>query len=129
MRPILGNKEFRQQVLSGRQRQIDLPELRQALRRPSLEAIVKSTAAYYQVNECSLWQSRRGRAVRTPARSVAMYLCQFIGDMRLSTIANAFNLSSYASAGASIRQVKTRIADDDVFANDIDMILLDLTPE
>ncbi len=128
MRPILGDQEFREQVHSGRQRQNDPPELRQALQRPSLDAIVQATAQYYRVDETSLWQSRRGRAVQTPARSVAMYLCQIIGDMRLSAIAEAFNLSSYASAGATIRTVKQRISGDSAFSDDIDIILLDLTP-
>ncbi len=63
-----------------------------------------------------------------PVRLMAMYLFQCIDDMRLSAIAEVFNLSSYVSAGATIRTVKQRIAGDSAFSDDIDIILLDLTP-
>jgi hypothetical protein len=40
-----------------------------------------------------------------------MYLCQQAGEMRLEAIAEAFGLHGYASAGATIRNVRLRLED------------------
>ena len=57
-----------------------------------------------------IWQQPGGKGVRSPARSVAMYLCQHAADMRLSEITEAFGLASYASAGSTISQIKVKRA-------------------
>ncbi len=75
-----------------------------------------------------LSQCHSGRGVVSPARSVAMYVCQTVGDMRLGEIADAFGLASYASAGSTIRQLKGRISKDSTLAKRINYIILDLTP-
>lgn len=126
--PILGEDEFRARVLGRRAKHIDIPELKCARTLPSLEQIVVTTARHFGVTETEVWASKRGRGVISPARSVAMYLCQRVGDMRLGEIADAFGLASYASAGSTIRQVKGRIAEDKALATQINYILLDLTP-
>jgi hypothetical protein len=57
-----------------------------------------------------------------------MYLCQYAAGMRLAEIAEVFGLASYASAGATIRQVKQRRVTDKALDKGINYILLDLTP-
>ena len=74
-----------------------------------------------------MWQSSRGRSVTSPARSVVMYLGQQVSDMRLSEIAKACGLSSYASAGATIWQLKARLEDNKELAEAMKVIKLDLT--
>ena len=83
---------------------------------------------YYDVEEEVIWRSTRGRGVVSPARSVAMYLCQRVGDMRLREIAGVFGLASYASASSTIRKLSQRLNHDKKLGNDINYILLDLTP-
>jgi chromosomal replication initiation ATPase DnaA len=58
-----------------------------------------------------------------------MYLCQEMGDMRLSAIAEVFGLTSYASAGATIRQLKARIQRDAALGETIARLKCDLTSE
>ncbi len=41
----------------------------------------------------------------------AMHVCQDTGGMTLATIADEFGLSSYASAGGTIRNSKRRLAE------------------
>ncbi len=125
--PILGDDEFRSGVLGGRTHHIDIPELKNVRTLPSLDAIVAATARHFDVDEAEIWTSRRGRGVVSPGRSVAMFVCQQVGDMRLREIADAFGLASYASAGSTIRQIKGRIAKDKALANRVSYILLDLT--
>lgn len=126
--PILGDKPFRQRVLEGRAPSVDIPELTKAIPRPDLQTIVNVVSRYYEVEEAVIWRSARGRGVVSPARSVVMYLCQRVGDLRLSEIANLFGLASYASAGSTIQKVKQGIISDKKLGNDINYILLDLTP-
>jgi len=126
--PILGNEAFKKQVLAGKAPNIDIPDLKEAIPRLDFDEIISATIHYYDVAEESIWQSTRGRGVKSPARSVAMYLCQYIGDKRLSEIAEYFELSSYASAGSTVRMIRNRIIDDKQLEKDINCILLDLTP-
>lgn len=126
--PILGEAGFRKRVLAGFVPDIDRPELRAVRRPPGLDPIVAATARCFGVKRAELFRSRRGRAGRTPARAVAMYLCQNAGDMRLADIARAFGLASYASAGAVVRGVKARLAAEKDLAKKVNNIILDLTP-
>ena len=56
-----------------------------------------------------------GRTGQTRARSLVTYLCQFVDDIRLTENAGAFNLSSYARAGAAMRPVRDQNADRSAF--------------
>ena len=126
--PILGDERFKARVLAGIPQHSDIPELRQAQPRPSLKTITTVLARYYGVPKTQIFTSTRGKGVKTPARSLSMYVCQDIGGMTLATIADEFGLSSYASAGATIRNIRRRLADDKGLRKDLRHILQDLTP-
>lgn len=87
--------------------------------RPLFKDIVEKTARHYRITPGSVMVSTRGRGVETPARSVAMYLCQEVGGMTLQEIADRFELAGYASAGSTIRNVRLRIKDDEHLNNDV----------
>lgn len=125
--PVLGDSEFKRKALAGRTPHIDCPQLASARRYPSLQEITRTTCQHFNVDDAQIWRSTRGRGVVTPARSVAMYLCQRAGGMPLSEIARNFRLASYASAGASIRNLKRRLEEDEVLARTVESLLLDLT--
>ncbi len=127
--PVLGSEDFKAQVLSGVGKDIDRPELRSARMLPSVAQIVRATCRHFEVQEAVIWQSRRGRGSTSRARSVAMYLCQEVGDMRLSAIAEVFGLTSYASAGATIRQLKGRIEREAALRETIERLKCDLISE
>jgi len=125
--PILGDDQFKASVLSGKTKTVDVPELAAERLLPRLDQIIDAVCQYYGVSEMMIWNQTRGKGVKSPARSVAMYLCQQAADMRLAEIAEVFGLSSYASAGATIRHMKARRAVDKQLNRDINYILLDLT--
>ncbi len=125
--PVLGSDDFKAEVLAGAGKDIDRPELRAARILPSVAQIVQATCRRFEVEETVIWQSRRGRGARSRARSAAMYLCQEVGDMRLSAIAEVFGLTSYASAGATIRQLRVQIERDAVLGGIIERLKCDLT--
>ncbi|ETX02378.1 MAG: hypothetical protein ETSY1_03785 [Candidatus Entotheonella factor] len=125
--PVLGSDDFKAQILSGVDHDIDRPELRSARMLPTVSQIVQATCRHFEVPEDVIWQSKRGRGAKSRARSVAMYLCQEVGDMRLSAIAEVFGLTSYASAGAAIRQVKARIEREPELGEIVQRLKCDLT--
>jgi REP element-mobilizing transposase RayT len=126
--PILGSESFRQRTLAGMEPNIDHPDLRSARVLPSAEQIIESTALYFGVPPASLYQSKRGRAVRSPARAMAMHLCQKVANFKLAEIATLFKLANYASAGAGIRDIRKQIAENAGLAEAEKTIILDLTP-
>lgn len=126
--PLLGNAQFKAKVLEKIPLHPDIPERRHAQQRPRLKTIIAVVARYYGVPKTQLLIPTRGKGVKTPARSLAMHVCQDTGGMSLTTIAAEFGLSSYASAGAAVRNIRQRLADDKALRKDLKYILQDLTP-
>ncbi len=125
---ILGDKAFRAEVGQSVEVDPEIPAIDRLNPRPDFDSILAATADYYGISRKFLLQSTRGRGVQSPARSLAMYICQEKGDMRLAEIARKFGLSGYASAGATIRNVRRRLEDEAELAEDLNYILQDLTP-
>jgi REP element-mobilizing transposase RayT len=109
--PLLATERFKSRVARGLKPRQEIPDSRRLKARPSLKHILDSVSRYYAVPHATLLNSTRGRGVKSPARSLAMYLCQQTGGMRLEAIAQAFGLRSYASAGATIRNIRLRLED------------------
>ncbi len=126
--PLLGNEHFKAKLLTSIPQYPDIPERRQAQPRPSLKTVTAVVARYYGVPKTQIFSPTRGKGVKTPARSLAMYVCQDTGGMTLATIADEFGLSSYASAGGTIRNSRRRLAEDKGLTKDLMYILQDLTP-
>jgi REP element-mobilizing transposase RayT len=109
--PLLATERFKSRIARGLKPRQEVPDSRRLKARPSLKHILDSVSRYYSVPQSTLLTPTRGRGVKSPARSLAMYLCQQAGEMRLEAIAQAFGLRSYASAGATIRNVRLRLED------------------
>lgn len=127
--PVLATERFKTRIAKGLKPHQDIPDGRRLRPRPTLNSILKSVARHYSVPESELRASRRGRGVKSPARGMAMYVCQEEGGMRLGQIAEEFGLGGYASAGATIRNMRKRIeAKQGSLHKDLNYILQDLTP-
>ena len=126
---ILGSEAFTERVLADRPEDPEVAELGRLRRRPTAAQILEAVARYYGVSVTDLKRPVRGRGVRTPARGMAMYLCQEQAGWTLRPIAQLFGLSASGSAGAAIRNVRMRVnAGDGGLGQDLNMILHDLTP-
>jgi putative transposase len=97
-----------------------------APRRPSFNQVIRAVAAHYGVRPNSLLKSARGRGVATPARSLSMYVCQEHGGETLARIAEHFGLAGYASAGATIRNLRNRLKEDAALRQDLQAIVANL---
>ncbi len=127
--PILGDNAFKQSIQEQLSRHPDVPGRRMGRFRPTVQHVLLVVSEYYDVTSESLLTSSRGRGVVSPARSVAMYLCQQRCSMKLAQIAAEFGLASYASAGSTIRNIRRRLKEDKQLQNDLHCIMQDLTPE
>ena len=64
-----GSEHFKAKVLAGIPQHPDIPEWRQAQRRPSLKTVTAVVARYYGFPKTRVFTSTRGKGVKTPARS------------------------------------------------------------
>lgn len=125
--PILGSDAFKESLKLD-PKDIDVPELRQARVKPSVDRIIEVVCHHLHVKAESVWVSQRGRSATNPARGMVMYVCKQEGDMTLGEIAKRFGLKHYASASSSIRQFSTRLAQARRLQECLNLIKLDLTP-
>ena len=88
----------------------------------SLATITTLVAAYYKTSNDHLRAVVREPKKGLEARKVAMYCCQVLGDHRLSTITEYFNLSHVGSVSYITHQVRKRAAEDRQFANALDRL-------
>jgi len=91
-----------------------------------LDRIVEVVCNHFQVNEEDILHGTQSMARRNPARAITMYLCQKIGQMSLTEIAQIFDLKSYSSAAATIRSARQKMAADSELNEIVNGILLDL---
>lgn len=127
--PVLGSERFRARLARGLKPHRDIPDSRRLQTRPTLHHILRAVARYYGTDEAELLTPTRGRGVKSPARGMAMYVCQEMGGLKLNDIAGRFGLSGYASAGAAVRNLRQRLAEGEgSLTKDLKYILQDLTP-
>ncbi|MEM7015743.1 MAG: transposase [Pseudomonadota bacterium] len=124
--PILASDIFKA-TLGLKKANPDIPALKSLRAVPSVEQIAEAVSRHLDVPPDAIWISKRGRGVDSPARAMAMYLCQEIADMKLGDIAEWFSLKNYTSAGSGIRQFRQRLASESQLQEKIKLIKLDLT--
>lgn len=113
---MMGDAAFRASLRGHVAEDPEVPERWAVRHRPTAVQILCAVARAEGVTPASLVVSRRGRGVTTPARALAMYLCQEVAGMRLQAIADTFGLRSYAGAAASIRDFRRRVQADTALA-------------
>lgn len=128
IKPMPGGDAFKTELLARQPKSVDVPDLAAARVRPTLDQIIEMVCRYFNVDKDTICRQTRGKGVTSSARSVTMYLCQYAAGMRSTEIADVFGLASYASAEATIRQLKNKRRTDKALDGGINYILLDLTP-
>jgi putative transposase len=126
--PILGDEDFKKNAMSGITLDPEFSELRQVRYKPHVMDMVERVKAYYEVNDEDIWSKTRGRGIKSPARYVAMLLAQEVCELTLKEIAGYFDLSSFASAGSTIRSVRRKSNENSDLSKAINYIKQGLTP-
>ena len=127
--PILGADAFKKKTLKKqRPNPKDKPDFHHIYRPPSLKRIIQSVANGFNVRESDIRQAKRGPVNKNWPRQMAMYLCQHSGRMSLQSIADAFNVSHYATVSRAIGDFKKAMSEDDKLAKQLIHLTQELTP-
>jgi len=117
-RPILGSNGFRTRLLSNLENNPEIPETREAVKKPSLSTIVTLVAGLFSISEEEVLRSGfRGRGKINPGRMSAIYIARKIAGYRLNEIASYFGLGHYASVSGIVTRCQRAIEIDPALAN------------
>jgi len=117
--PILGDPDFLEHIkekyiLTDRKLSTEIPEERKMTGTAITKRILKETARAFSKPEESIYLSKRGEL--HPARLTALSLSRELSGLRLSEIAELFQVKSYRTVASSCFRFKKLIAQDrDVF--------------
>jgi REP element-mobilizing transposase RayT len=126
---VLGDDNFVADVLAGKPDNVDQPALRRARPKPSLDDIVASVAARFNVAPRELMPARQRRpSAAGQARATAMYLAHQLDVATLAEVAAHFGLAHYGSASSCIRSLKHQMESNPTLAHFVNVAMLDLTP-
>jgi len=123
---VLGNSLFKKSILK-KNRSINTQSIKRVLQaRPSAQTIISVVATVFKLKESQLQQSSDTRRVRNDARKIAIYYCQYVGDMPLNRIADTFGLSHTGSVSRILHDAKVLITESKLMSkiNKIDRLLL-----
>lgn len=105
LNPYLGTSKFLQHA-----RQVGKEE--HVIEKPSMETLIKSTASIFREAEEDILKSKRGRGQESMGRTVAMYLCRYVGQYPIKDIAKTFNVSHESTISVRLARFKPKIEQD-----------------
>ena len=125
---LLGGQDFKQEM-KKKMKKADIEIDSKALQQPiKLSLIVNTVAAYYQLNNHEIIQTKRGKGTRNLPRWMAMKLCQELGSAKLTEIAERFNLGHYSTVSQTIGRLNRLLGEDAEIRRVYELLSQDLTP-
>lgn len=94
----------------------------------SAEGILSATARHLDRDRNDLLNARRGRGADNVGRMIAMKLCQELGSMKLSAIAELFGVGSDSAISRAIGRFNQTLSTDRGLEKMFNCIYQDLTP-
>ena len=91
-------------------------------RRVSLDSVLHTVSAHYEVPEAKLVESGRGTKEVSKARQVAMYLMRELSPISLQSIGSRFGGKDHSTVVHAINSVKKEMASDPSFARLIESL-------
>ncbi|TBW44107.1 hypothetical protein EZI54_23895 [Marinobacter halodurans] len=125
--PVLGSESFKAEIEDEPWENVSPEKLRQQLYEPvAHETIIETVARLFDVEPRELRTGKRGQ--RNPARWLAMVLCQQLGGLSQSRVAEIFQLGSVGGISHARRQLEKAIEDDVELRNRWQLAIKHLTP-
>jgi len=121
------NRVVAQAQLVGREISLETTQdylkdlLRANDRRVTIEDIQKRVAAHFNVRHADMFSERRSRSVARP-RQIAMYLAKQLTQRSLPEIGRKFGGRDHTTVMHAVRKVEELRAQDQAFAEDVDML-------
>ncbi|OED42858.1 hypothetical protein AB833_05145 [Chromatiales bacterium (ex Bugula neritina AB1)] len=94
----------------------------------SAEEILSATARHLDYNKNNLLNARRGRGADNVGRGIAMKLCQNLGSMKLSAMAELFGVGSDSAISLATGRFSQTLSTDRRLEKIFNCIYQDLTP-
>ncbi len=105
LNPYLGSSKFLQHAKTvGKEEHVQ--------ETPSMNTLIKSTSVIFKESEEQIIKSRRGRGQESIARTVAMYLCRYVGQYPIKDIAAHFNVTHESTVSVRLARFKPKIEKD-----------------
>ena len=124
---MIGSKSFKAQVYADTANKEIVSKLKKReTDKPGSKKIVTAVAHRLKVDELAIYHGERGK--RQVARWMAMRLCQTLGGMSLSQIADAFHVSHISGISHQISQLRQLLQTDRKTDTDFRLIIQHLTP-
>ncbi|MGC3999747.1 MAG: chromosomal replication initiator protein DnaA [Anaeromyxobacter sp.] len=95
--------------------------------KPPIEKIQALVATHYGLTVAKLTSSSREQKVALP-RQVAMYLCRFLADEKLQSIAEKFNKKDHTTVIAAVDRIKGLLVSDEKVKTDVAALTARLMP-
>ncbi len=97
------------------------PAVVEPKRKPTIDAIIRTVAAYYDVTETELLSKRKFKHLAL-ARQVAMFMSRELTDASYPMIGNAFNGKDHTTVMYAFEQIKFRKENDSDFRHQLEII-------
>ena len=109
---VMGSDDFRESIHSRLPANTEIPEIKTLRSAPSISAIIQAVSMIFVIPEKEILQTIRGRGMKNPARSAAIYCCRKMAGLPLNEIAQQFGFSHYGSVSGSIAKFDRQINED-----------------
>jgi hypothetical protein len=108
LKPVLGDDNFTHKF----SKKSPLRGKKDFKTKPSIDTIIQSTAQILNEPISHITESKRGRNNKQLGRSVAIYLCRYVGNYTIQEIADTFNVSHYSAISVRLTRFKKYLKQD-----------------
>lgn len=99
---VIGSDDFRESIRSRLPVNTEIPAIRELSSVPSIASIIQVVSVTSATPEKAILRVVRGRGMKNPARSAAIYCCRKMAGLPLNEIAAQFGFNHYGSVSGSI---------------------------
>jgi len=106
---VMGSDDFKESVYSRLPTNAEIPEIKKLKSVPSIASIIRAVSFVFTTPENEILKAKRGRGMKNPARSAAIYCCRKLAGLPLNKIAARFGLNHYGSVSGSIAKFQRQM--------------------
>lgn len=108
----MGSDDFKESIHSRLFANTEIPEIKKLKSSPSIASIVRTVSVVLATPEIEILHAIRGRGMKNPAQSAAIYCCRKLAGLPLDEIAAQFGFNHYGSVSGSIARFERQIGKD-----------------
>lgn len=106
---VMRSDDFRESIHSRLTANAEIPTIKALRTAPLISAIISAVSVIFATSEKEILQTARGRGIKNPVQSAAIYCCRKMAGLPLNEIAKQFGFSHYGSVSGSIAKFDRQI--------------------